>query len=528
MAWGTGAPAAGELRPAECVLIFNSRSAASRELAEYYAARRDVPKANLLGMDVSSGETLSRREFDEKLRPAIRAFLAKRPADAAVRCLVTFYDVPLRVGPFQPGDEDRRRAEALSGRLTKTLFELRGLADRVAAGHAAAARPGSGAKSRDDAAELAESREAYRAAIAARMASEPPAATEAWREGRRILALLVQEAEGSSGILDRLRPGAELGESPSADAVRSVGEQLTRTEARIAELTAWGADGDAFERALPLIRQARGRFGEATALLQRVRSLRGEETEAALDSELAVVLWGDHEISGWLPNPVHYARSARADHAMQTLMVARLDAPTPALVRRMIDDSIAVERDGLSGVFYIDARGKVEKGLRAFDDDLLTLAEMVRTRTSIPVVVDRRPDVFEAGACPNAALYCGWYSLSKYVDAFDFVPGAVAVHVASFELTSLKKANKPLWCKSLLEDGVAATYGATSEPFLESFPLPTQFFGRLLTGRYTLVEAYSATVPVLSWRLSLLGDPLYNPFRSRPMLPADWDRTDKN
>lgn len=70
---------------------------------------------------------------------------------------------------------------------------------------------------------------------------------------------------------------------------------------------------------------------------------------------------------------------------------------------------------------------------------------------------------------------------------------------------------------------MAATFGATSEPFLQAFPLPTEFFCRLLTGKYTLVEAFSQTKFYNSWQLSLLGDPLYNPFKTNPQLGEDWD-----
>ena len=42
------------------------------------------------------------------------------------------------------------------------------------------------------------------------------------------------------------------------------------------------------------------------------------------------------------------------------------------------------------------------------------------------------------GNDPDAALYCGWYSLAKYVDAFDWKPGAVAYHLASSEAHTLR------------------------------------------------------------------------------------------
>ena len=50
-------------------------------------------------------------------------------------------------------------------------------------------------------------------------------------------------------------------------------------------------------------------------------------------------------------------------------------------------------------------------------------------------------------------------------------------------------------------------------PFLTSFPLPYDFFSRLLEGKNTLVEVYYQTIRFLSWKMVLVGDPLYTPFR---------------
>lgn len=113
------------------------------------------------------------------------------------------------------------------------------------------------------------------------------------------------------------------------------------------------------------------------------------------------------------------------------------------------------------------------------------------------------------------------HSLRKYVDAFDFVPGAIACHIASFEAASLKSPGETGWCKNLLDDGAAATLGPVAEPYLQAFPLATDFFGLLLTGRFTLVECYAASIPFNSWMLMLLGDPLYQPFAAHPYLTVE-------
>ena len=57
------------------------------------------------------------------------------------------------------------------------------------------------------------------------------------------------------------------------------------------------------------------------------------------------------------------------------MLVCRLDAPTPETVRRMITDSLAAEKDGLTGLAYIDARGITDTGYMEGDQWLFALAD---------------------------------------------------------------------------------------------------------------------------------------------------------
>jgi uncharacterized protein (TIGR03790 family) len=66
----------------------------------------------------------------------------------------------------------------------------------------------------------------------------------------------------------------------------------------------------------------------------------------------------------------------------------------------------------------------------------------------------------------------------------------------------------------MLRDGITATLGAVTEPYLQSFPEPKAFFSELFDG-CCLVEAYYRTAPFNSWQLILIGDPLYRPFKKR-------------
>ena len=111
--------------------------------------------------------------------------------------------------------------------------------------------------------------------------------------------------------------------------------------------------------------------------------------------------------------------------------------------------------------------------------------------------------------------------MGTYVPAFRWNRGSVGYHVASYEASTLKKPDSNVWCKRMLEDGVAATLGPVTEPLLMSFPLPDQFFPLLMTGQMTLLEVYFRTVPELSWMQILIGDPLYRPFKDHPAIQLD-------
>ncbi len=237
--------------------------------------------------------------------------------------------------------------------------------------------------------------------------------------------------------------------------------------------------------------------------------LTGGQTQASLDSELAVLLFGDYELVRWIPNTF---KDNQPDAPYRVLMVSRLDGPTPEIARGLVDKALAAEKKGLQGTFYIDARGLTGPSEYArYDQSLRDLAGWATSHTSLPVKLDDAQALFAPGTCPNAALYCGWYSLRNYVDAFTFVEGAVAIHIASFEAASLRDPNSKEWCSAMLRRGVAATVGAVNEPYLTAFPLPLDFFRELFEGR-CLAEAYYRTNPFNSWQMVLIGDPLYRPF----------------
>ncbi len=250
---------------------------------------------------------------------------------------------------------------------------------------------------------------------------------------------------------------------------------------------------------------------------QARKSLQG----AAVDSELALVREDHYSLDGWLPNKYFFGyRGQKIENMPQkALLVSRLDGPSEGIVRRIIDDSLETEREGLRGTAYFDARwpdpgDKKLTGYAFYDRAIHNAAHIVEKSKRMPVVADSQEKLFQPGQCPNAAFYCGWYSLAHYVDAFTWARGAVGFHIASSECGTLKNSGSQVWCKVMLEKGVAATIGPVDEPYVQAFPPPDLFFGLLLDGRLTLAECYAMSNPFWSWQMVLIGDPLYRPFKN--------------
>ena len=59
-------------------VLFNSKLPESKAVAEHYAKVRDIPANHLIGLPLSDGHTISRREFTVKLEQPLAAELARR------------------------------------------------------------------------------------------------------------------------------------------------------------------------------------------------------------------------------------------------------------------------------------------------------------------------------------------------------------------------------------------------------------------------------------------------------------------
>ena len=255
------------------------------------------------------------------------------------------------------------------------------------------------------------------------------------------------------------------------------------------------------------------------ASLEKIR-LTGpmDDTSSSVDSEMTLVYEENYPLSGWIKNPLAAPENYQEPFIDKgnVFMVSRLDGPSVASVKRLIDDAIWAETHPLNGKAYIDARWPEctqgeQSGYALFDATLHRAARKIKESGRMPVILNTSQDLFQKGACPDALLYCGWYSLGAYIDAFRWVKGAIGYHIASMECKTLKGEGSRVWCKKMIEHGVAATLGPVGEPYVDAFPPPDRFFLYLLAGE-SLAEAYIKSTPFLSWKMVLVGDPLYTPF----------------
>ena len=354
-------------------------------------------------------------------------------------------------------------------------------------------------------------------------------------ERSREMALFVTLQEHVGGLSAVLRSVAVPADAVNADAERqrlaAMGAQLRALQGQMQALQKQ-RDSARIRKEIVRVRlNAEGVAGQCAALEEMIAYLRPEETAACLDNELALVTADQsYPRAKWVLNlrsVETYVASARAAAGTvggvpPSLMVCRLDGATVAAVEEMIATGLKVEAKGLEGKLYLDARGiHGTDGYAAFDEDLRKTVAWMKEHATMETVLDDTPALLVAKNCPEAALYCGWYSLRNYQESCQWVKGAVGYHVASSEMMTLHDPKETGWVVNLLNRGFCGTLGPTDEPYLHSFPKPSLFFPLLLSGEFTQGEVWEVTCPLLSWREGYVGDPLYNPFKAKPRVKVE-------
>src|SRR5690349_9003775 len=124
-------PVSAGLRADELLLIVNGNIPASVKSAEFYAKARGVPDGRILKLNLPASEEIAFDKYEAEVVPAVREYLRANKLDKQVRCLVTFFGIPIRIGGKQPSPEEKQEIADLKVELGKAAVEARPLVAQV-------------------------------------------------------------------------------------------------------------------------------------------------------------------------------------------------------------------------------------------------------------------------------------------------------------------------------------------------------------------------------------------------------------
>ncbi len=122
----------------------------------------------------------------------------------------------------------------------------------------------------------------------------------------------------------------------------------------------------------------------------------------------------------------------------------------------------------------------------------------------------------------NALWAWGWYGMA--FDSYRFVPGAVGAQLTSFTAGTIRtpiNADPRMysmtaarwvgnWVPRMLEQGVTATWGAVTEPYATFYARGGNVLDHLWAG-YNFGDSFYIAQNAVRWVMVAVGDPLYSP-----------------
>jgi len=243
-----------------------------------------------------------------------------------------------------------------------------------------------------------------------------------------------------------------------------------------------------------------------------------QRNEAAVDTQLALLPASEQKLhwTGAIQSPFYKMTNPGLLHPTNgLLMVTRLDGPSAAIARGLVDKAMDAETNGFWGRAYFDARGLATNDGFRLGDDFMRAAANEAWQFGFETELDEKPETYPAGyPLSQVAIYAGWYD-QVVTGPFtrptvEFMPGAFAYHLYSFGAANIRSATNS-WVGTLLQKGAACTMGAVDEPYLMFTPDIGFFVKAFTLGGCTFGEAAYMGLEWLSWQTAIIGDPLYRP-----------------
>jgi len=514
-------PVVAFVSPEQVAVLVNSQISESRDLATYYMERRGIPLGNRVDLDLPMTDTISREVYEQAVLQPVTHALKKNGLANRIKVLVTIYGMPLRVQAPRPTAQEEEWIADARGWSQSAIGLLREQEEHLV-------------KQKTSLSQELPLLGATIIPLAETVKDISLSQVQTWRKKLTVfLNTLLEEFEGKAKVEEKdallaarakiiRRLFGKVGATTDIKGSPPISIEQQREEVAVQQMLGrlmQQPSSATRTNAYELVQAAFGLWGVLSLSQWEIERYQQADGSASLDSELSFLWWepGTYPLAGRLPNPWYLGYGGKVnDWPVPLLMVSRIDAPTMPLAQSMIDQAMSTEAAGLTGNVYVDARG-MKKGpplsYGFYDADMQDFASKFRNVARYPLTLENTEERFNTpGQAPNVALYVGWYRLRHYEDAFTFNPGAIGYHIASGEAVSIHNPKELGWCKNALERGITVTLGPVGEPYLDAFPLPTEFFGLLYSGQYSLVEAYFLSKRYLSWKMVLFGDPLYRPW----------------
>jgi uncharacterized protein (TIGR03790 family) len=115
------------LEPNQIAIIANLNSTDSQAIAEYYCQKRGIPASQILSIDMSETESVSRDTYTRGIAPPIRSRLLQPDLKDKIKCLVAVRGVPLKIGPYQPVGEKKKWRDLIIRQLDERFGQLKQL-----------------------------------------------------------------------------------------------------------------------------------------------------------------------------------------------------------------------------------------------------------------------------------------------------------------------------------------------------------------------------------------------------------------
>lgn len=462
---GLSRPAVAQLTTERVVVVTAANNAESREVAEAYCKFRNFPTDRIVEVDFPAGVTLSRSAWEDQIRGQLATQIQTLDPEKKVTDVVVVYGTPLAVAAWEDDRELKQweayYQKAMDDGIRRLNLGLKTLSEFGGTEPATVQLPINLVDVRQV---FQQEIQAAQKAIAAKPATEQPAANNQLQNQVQAIAGLFPFVNSLQQQITTAEGLALTNLQQQLQYLRGRSEILAQTIQYLERMPA------SFEREatmIALLEQGGGLLEVLTWLQRQMDLVQMNDSMASLDSELALLFWGEYRRIGIVPNFSNPAfEGSPLRNAYRTLQVSRIDGPTVAVAKQLIDRTREAEAlTEIKGNAYFDLRG-IQSGdpmLVQTENWLKAVSEELKTVGGLNVQVESSANLYQSGECPDALVYLGWYSLGKYIDCCKFKPGAIAYHLVPGDALRLRDGEQQGWCRSFLEAGATRVVGSVGE-----------------------------------------------------------------